>query len=230
MAEFIGIGRPLRAALSLNPLKTALNLRFELLHPNNTLKWRMQGRYAVPGAEALARKVAAFNEHWAIILFLLMATLWDILLGYLCLAMMLGRYVLAPLLQDPALALSTQLPSMAAWTALCVVLAPLLWRNHRLINLSTYSLTVPLFGLKAYSMPIVMALILASGQWWWCPVLYAFWAGVAWLFRQFHKPPISGRYLFADCKYKHLYRPFYGRYRELFLELRAKRRQAASQA
>ncbi len=62
------------------------------------------------------------------------------------------------------------------------------------------------------------------GGWWWCPLLYAFWATLAWLFRQFHKPPISGRYLFADCQYKHRYRPFYDRYRALFLELRAKRR------
>ncbi|MCB9762104.1 MAG: hypothetical protein H6739_19940 [Alphaproteobacteria bacterium] len=228
VAEFIGIGRPLGAALSLNPLKTALNLRFELLHPNNALKWRMQGRYAVPGAEELARRIAAYNEHWSIIMFLLLATFWDILLGYVCLGMMWVRYVVGPLLEAPMEAVSTQLPSMAAWTALCVVLALVLKRNHRLVNLSTYSLTVPLFGLKAYTMPIAMAFIIASGQWWWCPVLYGFWAGLAWLFRQFHKPPVSGRYLFADCKYKHVYRPFYGRYRERFLELRARRRGAAS--
>lgn len=228
VADFIGIGRPLRSALSLNPLETALNLRFELLHPNNALKWRMQGRYAVPGAEQLARRIAAHNEHWAIIMFLLLATFWDILLGYVCLGMMMGRYVVRPLLDTPPGALATQLPSMAAWTALCVVLALILRRNHRLVNLSTYSLTVPLFGLKAYTMPIAMALIVASGQWWWCPVLYGSWAGVAWLFRQFHRPPISGRYLFADCKHKHVYRPFYAHYREIFLELRARRRGAAS--
>lgn len=227
VAEFIGLGRPLAQAVSANPYRTALNLRFELLHPNNALKWRMQGKYAVPGAEALAREIAAFNEHWAILLFLLLATFWDILLGYVCLAMMMGRYVLAPLLQGPAAALPSQLPAMAAWTVLCAGLGWLLHRNHRLVNLSTYSLTVPLFGLKAYTMPIVMALIVLSGQWWWCPVLYGFWAGMAWLFRQFHKPPVSGRYLFADCKYKHVYRPFYARYRERFLALRAARRAAA---
>jgi hypothetical protein len=142
--------------------------------------------------------------------------------------MMMYRYVVRPLIDDPSRALSTQLPSMVAWTALCAVLGLVLRRNHRLVNLSTYSLTVPLFGLKAYSMPIAMGFIIASGQWWWCPALFAFWAAVAWLFRQFHKPPISGRYLFADCKYKHTYRPFYERYRESFLELRARRRSARS--
>lgn len=226
VAEVIGIERPLSSAISLNPFKTLLNLRFELLHPNNAVKWRMQGKYEVPGAEAYARKIAAENEHWAIIYFLLLAVLWDILLGYVCLGMMMVRYVVRPLLDAPAEAISTQLPAMAAWTTLCVVLGLVLRRNHRLVNLSTYSLTVPLFGLKAFTMPIAMGFIIASGQWWWCPALYAFWAGMAWLFRQFHKPPISGRYLFADCKYKHTYRPFYDRYRKLFLELRAKRRSA----
>ena len=228
VADFIGIGRPLKSAISLNPFKTALNLRFELLHPNNAVKYRMQGKYKVPGAEEYARKIAAFNEHRAILMFLLTAVLWDILLGYLCLGMMMARHVVGPLLDGPSEALSTQLPSMGAWTTLCVVLGVLLKRNHRLVNLSTYSLTVPLFGLKAYTMPIAMGFIIASGDWWWCPVLFAFWAGMAWLFRQFHKPPISGRYLFADCKYKHRYRDFYARYREVFLELRAKRRAAAA--
>jgi len=230
VADFIGIGRSVRSAFSLNPYKTALNLRFELLHPNNALKFRMEGKYAVPGAEELARKISAFNEHWAIIMFLLLAVTWDILLGYLCLGMMVFRHVARPLMAGPAEALATQGLSMAAWTSLAVVLAMVLRRNHRLVNLSTYSLTVPLFGLKAYTMPIAMAFIIASGQWWWCPVLYGFWAGMAWLFRQFHKPPVSGRYLFADCKYKHVYRPFYERYREQFLKLRAERREAKAGA
>lgn len=228
VADFVGVGRSIKSAISLNPFKTILNLRFELLHPNNALKWRMQGKYAVPGAEAYARKIAAHNEHWAIIMFLLIAVFCDILLGYLCLGMMIVRYVVRPLLEAPWQALSTQLPSMLAWTALSVVLGLVLKRNHRLVNLSTYSLTVPLFGLKAYTMPIAMIFIIASGQWWWCPALYVFWAAIAWLFRQFHKPPISGRYLFADCKNKPAYRSFYERYRELFLELRAKRRNADS--
>lgn len=229
VAECVGIERSLKSAISLNPFKTFLNLRFELLHPNNTLKYRMQGKYAVPGAEQLARKIAAYNEHWAILYFLLFAVLWDILLGYVCLGMMMFRYVVRPLLDGPSEALATQLPSMAAWTALCVFLGVVLKRNHRLVNLSTYSLTVPLFGLKATTVPIAMAFIIASGQWWWCPVVYVFWAAMAWLFRQFHKPPISGRYLFADCKYKSNYRDFYKRYREVFLELRAKRRSAAAE-
>ncbi len=229
VAHFVGIDRKLSSALSWNPYKTFLNLRFELLHPNNALKWRMQGEYAVEGAEALGRKIAAHNEHWSILMFLLLAVLWDKLLGYLCLAMLMVQYVVRPVIDAPPQGVSSQLiPGMAAWTILCAGLAVWWSRNQRLVNVSTYSLTVPLFGLKATTMPVAMGFIIASGQWWWCPILFGAWATVAFLFRQFHKPPISGRYLFADCKYKHMYRPFWERYRQTYLRLRAKRRADAT--
>lgn len=224
VAEFIGIDRKLSTAWSWNPYEAFLNLRFELLHPNNALKWRMQGEYAVEGAEALGRKIAAHNEHWSILMFLLMACVWDKLLGYLCLALLMVRYVIDPVLHAPEGSIGGMVPSLLAWTGLCGVLGMLWRRNQRLVNLSTYSLTVPLFGLKATTMPIAMVFIVASGQWWWCPILFAFWAAMAFAFRQFHKPPISGRYLFADCKFKHLSRPFWERYREVYLRLRAQRR------
>ena len=224
VAEFVGIGRTLSEALSWNPWKTFLNLRFELLHPNNALKFRMKGEYAVPGAETLARKVAAHNEHWSILMFLLLSCLWDKLLGYLCLAMLMVRHVVQPALEGDVVA---QLPGMLAWTALCAGAAALFRRNLHIVNLSTYSLTVPLFGLKATTTPLAMAYIVASGQWWLCPALYGFWAAAAFGFRQFHQPPISGRYLFADCKYKSAYRPFWERYRALYLKVRQERRDEA---
>lgn len=229
VADFIGIGRPILRALSWNPLRTFTNLQFELLHPNNALKWRMEGEYAVEGAETFGRKIAAHNEHWSILMFLLAACVWDKLLGYLCLGMLMFRYVGQPLLDAPSEGLSSKvLPSLLAWTTLCAILGLIWRRSTKLVNLSSYSLTVPLFGLKATTMPVAIGFIVASGQWWWCPLLFGVWAFIAFAFRQFHKPPISGRYLFADCKYKDRYRPFWESYRELYLRLREQRRQGAS--
>ncbi len=223
VAAFVGIDRKLSSALSWNPWKTFLGLRFELLHPNNALKFRMQGEYAVPGAENLARKVAAHNEHWSIIMFLLLCSFWDKVLGFLFLAMVMVRFVVQPLLDGFSL---DMLPGLVAWTGLCTAAGLVFHRNHRIVNIATYSLTVPLFGLKATTTPLAMIYIVASGQWYLCPAVYGAWAAIAFAFRQFHKPPISGRYLFADCKYKHKYRPFYERYRSVYLKVRQERRQA----
>ncbi len=227
VAAFVGIERKLSAAVSWNPWKTFLNLRFELLHPNNALKFRMQGEYAVDGAENLARKVAAHNEHWSIIMFLLMSCLWDKLLGYLFLAMVMVRFVVQPLSEGFT---GSMLPGLVTCTGLCTAAAVVWRRNQRIVNLSTYSLTVPLFGLKASTMPLAMIYIVASGQWYLCPALFGLWAMLAFAFRQFHKPPISGRYLFADCKYKHRYRPFYERYRGVYLRAREERRRERARA
>ncbi|MEQ9498574.1 MAG: hypothetical protein RIT81_16985 [Deltaproteobacteria bacterium] len=224
VAEFVGIGRKFSSGLSWNPLKTFRNLRFELLHPNNALKFRMEGEYAVEGAEALGRKIAAHNEHWSILMFLLASCLWDVLLGYLFIVLLMLDFVVEPLLNLPTGGFQAgEIAGMVAWTTLCAGLAVLFHKNRRLIMLSTYSLTVPLFGLKATTVPIAMVYIAMTGQWALCPALFAAWAFIAFLFRQFHKPPISGRYLFADCKYKHAYRPFYERYRERYAAIRQER-------
>ncbi|MCA9550110.1 MAG: hypothetical protein KC933_08750 [Myxococcales bacterium] len=228
VAEFVGIGRKFSSALSWNPWKTFLNLRFELLHPNNALKFRMQGEYAVEGAEALGRKIAAHNEHWSILMFLLLAVFWDVLLGYLFVALVFLDFVIEPLLALPPGGLQTgPAASLVAWTAVSAGMGVLLHKNRRLVMLSTYSLTVPLFGLKAATMPLAMIYIAVTGQWALCPLLFGFWAAMAWAFRQFHKPPISGRYLFADCKFKHEYRPFWERYQERYLAIQRDRKRAA---
>lgn len=227
VAEFVGIGRRMTSAISWNPWKAFLGLRFELLHPNNALKFRMKGEYAVDGAEELARKIAAHNEHWSILMFLLLACLWDVVLGYMFVGMLFVDFVVEPLRALPPGGLEpATIAGLVAWTTLCTGLAILLHKNRRLILLSTYSLTVPMFGLKATTEPIAMIYIAMTGQWALCPALYFFWAFVAFLFRQFHLPPISGRYLFADCKYKHAYRPFWERYKARYAAIREERMRA----
>ncbi len=224
VAKFVGIDRKVSGALSWHPWKSFLNLRFELLHPNNALKFRMQGEYKVEGAERLARKIAAHNEHWSILLFLIASCVWDKLLGYMCLGLIMLEYVVRPLMELPPDGLqASMLPGLAAWTALCAGLAAVLHRNQRLVMLSTYSLTVPLFGLKETTQTLVMIYIVMTGQWALCPALFGFWALIAFAFRQFHKPPISGRYLFADCKYKHEYRSFWAHYKDRYLQIQADR-------
>ncbi|MCA9657344.1 MAG: hypothetical protein KC486_03300 [Myxococcales bacterium] len=226
VARFIGIDRKLRRALSWSPWRTILNLRFELLHPNNALKFRMEGEYAVDGAEALGRAVAAHNEHWIIMVFLWLSTLWDMLLGYLCLALIFLRYGAEPLLLAEGAADWGALANAAGWGALCLLLAAVWRRNLHVVNLLSYSLAVPLFGLKASLQPLAMLYIASTGDWYLCLVVFAVIAAVAFAFRQFHMPPISGRYLFADTKYKHKYRPFWERYREAYLRVEEERRAA----
>jgi hypothetical protein len=59
-------------------------------------------------------------------------------------------------------------------------------------------------------------------------VFFVFWALVAFLFRQVHMPPLSGRYLFADCKFKHKYRPFWERYKVAYQSVQATRQAPTS--
>jgi hypothetical protein len=116
-----------------------------------------------------------------------------------------------------------QLPNLLGWGALCGAGSWVFHRNMHVVNLLSYSLAVPLFGLKAATQPLAMLYIAYTGQWQLCLALYAFWAVVAFLFRQFHLPPLSGRYLFADCKFKHKYRPFWDRYQEVYQRVHAER-------
>lgn len=224
VARFVGIDRKLKDCLSWNPVRTFQNLRFELLHPNNAIKYRMKGEYKVEGADKLCRDYAAHHENWSVIWFLFLSTLWDRLLGYLMFALLFLSYGLSPMLPQGAAPVDySQLPNLLGWGALCGAGAWVFHRNMHVVNLLSYSLAVPLFGLKAATQPLAMLYIAYTGQWALCLALYAFWAVVAFVFRQFHMPPLSGRYLFADCKFKHKYRPFWERYKEVYQRVHAER-------
>ncbi|HET8939069.1 MAG TPA: hypothetical protein VFN67_36745 [Polyangiales bacterium] len=221
VARFIGIDRKLSDCASWNPLRTFRNLRFDLLHPNNAIKYRMQGEYKVEGADKLCRDYAAHHENWSVIFFLFLSTLWDRLLGYLFFALLFVTFGLSPTLRQ-GFELG-QLPNLLGWGALCSVGTYVFHRNMHVVNLLSYSLAVPLFGLKAATQPLAMLYIAYTGQWHLCLLLYAFWSAIAFVFRQFHMPPLSGRYLFADCKFKHKYRPFWERYKEVYQSVYAER-------
>ena len=210
IAELIGIDRKISAGLSLHPLKTYFNLRFELLHPNNPLKFRMEGEYAVEGAEKLCRKIAAHNEHWAIMLFLFLSSLWDKLTVALLLVLLYVREALLPFLESGVD--SKSLPLLAFWTAVCASGGLILYLKSHNLNVITYSTPLPLLGPKSNLQPLALLYIACTGDWRLCVLLLAFICGMVFFFRQFHFPPISGRYLFGDCKYKYKYRPFWEEY------------------
>ena len=202
VARFIGIDRKLSQCWSWNPKRLFDNLRFELLHPNNAIKYRMQGEYKIEGAEEYCRSYAAFYENWSVMWFLFWSTFWDRTLGYLLFALLFLTF-----------GLGSSFANLVGWGALCAGGSYLLHRNMHVVNLLSYSLTVPLFGLKAALQPLAMLYIAYTGKWYLCLAFFAFWAVVGFLLRQVHMPPLSGRYLFADCKFKHKYRPFWERYK-----------------
>ena len=223
LARQIGIDRKLGDAWSWRPLQTYLNLRFELLHPNNPIKFRMKGEYAVDGAEQLCRKIAARNDHWAIMMFLFLSSLWDKLGA----AMLLILAYLGAGLQ-PFLASSVSASNFAASTALFIALAIGLYRKAHLLNVITYSTPLPLLGPKANLQPLALGYIAYTGDWRACLLMFAATSGLAFFSRQFHLPPISGRYLFGDCKYKHRYRGFWEEYQAAYKRVHARRRAAST--
>ena len=223
VAHFIGIERKLSSCLSWNPRRTLRSLQFELLHPNNALKYRMDGEYKVEGAAELCRKVSAHNENWAIMKFVFLSALWDKLLGYLCLLLLFFRYGMAPFVDLQEKTVDFRMaPTLVAWGAVCIGAGILFKRNLHIVNLLTYSLAVPLVGLKASLQPLAMIYIAYTGNWSLGLAFFALWSAIAFLFRQFHAPPISGRYLFADCKYKHKYHPFWERYQAIYDRVHAR--------
>lgn len=225
IARLLGIDRKLRDCLSWRPFQSYLNLRFDLLHPNSPMKFRMRGEYTVEGADQLAKKIAARNDYWAIMMFFFLSSLWDKLTAGLLLLLVYLRIGLQPLLNsnfDPA-----SITSFALVTAVCTGLGVALHRNTRLLNVISYSTPMPLLGPKANLQPLAMAYAAYTGDWRICALVFVVTCGLAFLSRQFHLPPMSGRYLFGDCKFKHKYRPFWAEYQAVYEQVMAERSQAS---
>ena len=237
VAKFIGIDRPvLQKAFSFNPRKFLLNLRFELFSPNNALKYRMDGEYKVEGVEKYARDIFAFNDHYVVLLYYTLNMMWDRFLGYLCIAMLAWKCSVQPLIQ-----LGSQVEwkiDEARWvenwktvTLPCATSAILLWllvlafeRNLPFVFVPTRSLANMFTGPKAILQPLFMAYTCWVGEWYWCLVIYAFFSSIAFLGRQFYLPLVSARYFFNDCKFKHLFRPFWEEYKVAYAKVCASKK------
>ena len=217
VAKFLGIDRKLRSCLSWNPLKTWRNLQFELLQPNNALKFRIEGEYAVEGAGTLSRRIFEANDRWQIMLFVFLSCFWDQILGLMCIWMMFKQYAIDGLLPAGLGSMTTELvPHVGAWLVVCSGLTALFVRSYNILHVLTWSMAMPLLGPKVHLQPLAMIYIAYTGQWWLCLVLFAVMCLLSIAFRSFHLPPLSGRYIFSDTKYKHEYRPFWRRYLEVY--------------
>ena len=222
VAKFLGIDRKLRSCLSWNPLKTWRDIQFELLQPNNSLKYRRQGEYAIEGAEPLSRRIFEANDRWQIMFFVFLSCFWDQLLGLQAIWMMFKEFALDGLLDQGITAMTwAQAPHVGAWLVLCSVLTWGFVKNYNVLHVLTWSTAMPLLGPKVHLQPLVMLYIAFAGGWWHCLALFAVMIVLVAGFRKFHKPPVSGRYIFSDCKYKHEYRPFWRRYLEAYRKVNA---------
>ncbi len=76
---------------------------------------------------------------------------------------------------------------------------------------------------------IALAYAAYTGDWRVCAAVFATIFVLAFLARQVHLPPVSGRYLFGDCKFKHRYRSFWKEYQAAYDRVRARRKAAVAE-
>lgn len=96
VAKHIGIDRRVWGdAFSWNPWRFLLNLRFELLSPNNAFKFHMKGEYGVDGAEELARRIVSDTDNFVFMMQDQLSGTWDIIMGHQCLATMFYKHGIA---------------------------------------------------------------------------------------------------------------------------------------
>ena len=97
IAECMGIHRPVwKNAWSWNPRDLFLNLRFEVLTPNNAFKYRLSGEHKIPGAQEMAWSIFEYLEHFALMTYSFVCLVSDMLLGYQCFFMIFLRYAWQP--------------------------------------------------------------------------------------------------------------------------------------
>eukprot|EP00985_Skeletonema_marinoi_P015818 scaffold8274_cov157-Skeletonema_marinoi.AAC.3 len=207
VAKFMGIDRLQNLwdnIKSWNLRNFVMNLRFELLTTNNAFKFRMDGEYCIEGAKEMALKYFEHFEHQAVLMYINANLLWDLLLGYVFLYMLLLQSNMD--LQNATNHLSTLIGfdssntcSLVKWNHLDVsssmagVVASMttffggcyLWYTKApTIANQTFSLPVPMFGLKATFQPLFLVYTALYGSIYWLPAWFSGLALIGFLSRQ----------------------------------------------
>lgn len=251
VAKFMGIDRLQNLwdnVKSWNPRSLILNLRFELCTTNSAFKFRMDGEYCVEGANEMAWNMFEHFEHQAVVFYLNANIFWDLLSGcaflYMaiikqnaaiqkatCVLMLTGLDCFSSSLEHCNYDEPTVAATLISFTEMVFSMAFFFcgcywWYSQApIIANLTFSMPVPLFGLKAASQPFFMAYTVLYGKMHWLPLWSLGIAFISFLARQVHFPPLSGRYLFNDTRHKYRYREFYQQYKTLYQSVRRRQTQ-----